>query len=197
MKRSIDLLLSFIVLVVLSPLLLVLAGLVRTKLGRPVFFKQRRPGLDGKPFRLVKFRTMTDAKSADGTLLPDADRLLEFGQFLRSTSLDELPELWNVIKGDMSLVGPRPLLMGYLDLYTSEQSKRHEVRPGMTGWAQVSGRNLLNWDEKFALDVWYVENRSTWLDIKIMLMTFASVVRGNGVSQEGHVTMEPFRGSRE
>ena len=197
MKRSIDFLLSFIAFVALSPLLLVLAILVRLLLGSPVLFRQTRPGLGGRPFRLVKFRTMTDGTDADGALLPDSERLTAFGRMLRATSLDELPELWNVLKGDMSLVGPRPLLMEYLDLYTAEQARRHEVRPGITGWAQVNGRNALSWEDKFALDVWYVDNQSLWLDVKILLMTLVSVVKRDGVSQQGHVTMEPFRGSQE
>lgn len=197
MKRSIDLLLSLIALVALSPLLLVLAIVIRLRLGSPVLFRQVRPGFGGKPFQLVKFRTMTDDEDARGVLLPDSKRLPAFGRMLRATSLDELPELWNVLKGDMSLVGPRPLLMEYLDLYTSEQSRRHEVRPGITGWAQVSGRNALSWEDKFALDVWYVDNQSLWLDLKILLMTIMKVVKRDGVSQSGHVTMEPFRGSKE
>jgi len=196
-KRGIDIFLSFLALVALSPLFFILAILVRIKLGKPVLFRQLRPGLNEEPFRLTKFRTMTDEKGADGALLPDANRLPKFGQFLRSTSLDELPELWNVLKGDMSLVGPRPLLTEYLSLYTAEQSRRHSVRPGITGWAQVNGRNALSWDDKFKLDVWYVDNRSIWLDLKIMWMTIAKVLMGDDVSQEGHVTMEPFRGNRE
>ena len=159
MKRSIDLFLSFLALVILSPLLLFFAWQVRRKLGSPILFKQSRPGLHGLPFQLVKFRTMTDEKDASGRLLPDAERLPKFGHFLRSTSLDELPELWNVFKGEMSLVGPRPLLAEYLDLYSPEQARRHEVRPGVTGWAQVNGRNTLTWDEKFKLDVWYIDHR--------------------------------------
>ena len=197
MKRSIDFLLSFIALVALSPLLLLLGILVRLLLGSPVLFRQTRPGLGGRPFRLIKFRTMTDGTDIDGVLLPDSERLTAFGRMLRATSLDELPELWNVLKGDMSLVGPRPLLMEYLDLYTAEQARRHEVRPGITGWAQVNGRNALSWEDKFALDTWYVDNRSLWLDLKILLMTLVSVVRRDGVSQQGHVTMEPFRGSQK
>ena len=197
MKRSIDFLLSFIALVAFSPLLLVLAILVRLLLGSPVLFRQTRPGLGGRPFRLIKFRTMTDGTDADGVLLPDSERLTAFGRMLRATSLDELPELWNVLKGDMSLVGPRPLLMEYLDLYTAEQARRHEVRPGITGWAQVNGRNALSWEDKFALDIWYVDNQSLWLDVKILFKTLVSVVRRDGVSQQGHVTMEPFRGSQE
>ena len=197
MKRVIDLILGIVLFVVLFPVLLIVAFLVRVMLGSPVLFRQTRPGRNARPFELIKFRTMTDEKDAKGELLPDSQRLSAFGRMLRATSLDELPELWNVLKGDMSLVGPRPLLMEYLDLYTSEQSRRHEVRPGITGWAQVSGRNALSWEDKFALDVWYVDNQSLWLDLKILLMTIMKVVKRDGVSQSGHVTMEPFRGSKE
>ena len=173
----------------------ILAIQVRRKLGRPVLFRQTRPGLHARPFELCKFRTMTDDRGADGEFLPDSDRLRPFGRFLRSTSLDELPELWNVLKGEMSLVGPRPLLMDYLGLYSREQARRHEVRPGMTGWAQVKGRNALTWEEKFELDIWYVDNQSLHLDLKVLLMTIATVFKREGVSQEGHATMEKFRGS--
>ena len=197
MKRIIDLVLSLMALVALGPLLLILALIIRMQLGSPVLFKQVRPGIGGNPFRLVKFRTMTDYKDADGALLPDSERLPTFGRFLRASSLDEVPELWNVLKGDMSLVGPRPLLMEYLDLYTPEQIRRHDVRPGITGWAQVNGRNALSWDDKFALDVWYVENQSLLLDVKILIMTLVKVVRGDGVAQHGHATMEQFRGSQD
>ena len=197
MKRIADFLLSVLGVVTLSPLLLILAGLVRIKLGSPVLYRQSRPGLDGRLFELVKFRSMTGDLGSDGELLPDSERLTGFGKFLRATSLDELPELWNVIKGDMSLVGPRPLLVEYLDLYSDEQSRRHNVRPGITGWAQINGRNALSWEDKFEFDVWYVDNRSLWLDFKILLRTVAKVFQRDGVSQEGHVTMEPFRGSRE
>lgn len=195
MKRFFDIVLSFTALVILSPLIAILAWQVRRKLGQSVLFRQTRPGLHARHFELIKFRTMTDERDADDNLLPDSDRLPPFGQFLRSTSLDELPELWNVLKGDMSLVGPRPLLMEYLDLYTPEQARRHEVRPGITGWAQVNGRNALTWDEKFEFDVWYVDNRSMWLDIKILFMTIARVLRRDAISHDGHVTMEKFRGS--
>lgn len=197
MKRVIDLILGIVLFVMLFPVLLIVAFLVLVMLGSPVLFRQTRPGRNARPFELIKFRTMTDEKDAKGELLPDSQRLSAFGRMLRATSLDELPELWNVLKGDMSLVGPRPLLMEYLDLYTSEQSRRHEVRPGITGWAQVSGRNALSWEDKFALDVWYVDNQSLWLDLKILLMTIMKVVKRDGVSQSGHVTMEPFRGSKE
>ena len=196
MKRSVDLLLSFVALVILSPLLIVLAGLVRTKLGSPVLFEQLRPGQLGQPFQLLKFKTMTDERDGDGNLLPDSERLSIFGEFLRSTSLDELPELWNVLKGDMSLVGPRPLLMEYLDLYSPEQARRHEVRPGVTGWAQVNGRNDLSWEEKFALDVWYVDNQSVILDLKILLVTVVKVLKRDGISQEGQATMHKFTGTK-
>lgn len=175
--------------------MLFLAWQVRRKLGRPVLFKQLRPGLRGQAFQLLKFRTMTNERDADGALLPDSERLPDFGRFLRSTSLDELPELWNVIKGEMSLVGPRPLLMEYIDYYSVEQSRRHEVRPGMTGWAQVKGRNNLSWGEKFALDIWYVDNYSIWLDFKILLLTIVSVLNKEGISQEGDATMEKFTGN--
>ena len=194
MKRAVDVVLSFTALVILSPLLLFVAWQVRRKLGRPVLFRQLRPGLKGRAFQLLKFRTMTKAQDAGGDLLADSERLPEFGQFLRSTSLDELPELWNVLKGDMSLVGPRPLLMEYLDLYSAEQSRRHEVRPGITGWAQVKGRNSLSWGEKFALDVWYVDHRSMLLDCKILLLTAVSVPKKEGISQKGEATMEKFKG---
>ena len=195
MKRFVDIVLSLSALLILSPLLAVLAIQVRRKLGRPVLFRQKRPGLDARPFQLCKFRTMTDERGADGELLPDSERLRPFGRFLRSTSLDELPELWNVLKGEMSLVGPRPLLMEYLGLYSMEQARRHEVRPGMTGWAQVKGRNALTWEEKFELDIWYVDNQSLWLDLKVLLMTIATVFKREGVSHEGHATMGKFQGS--
>ena len=182
-------------LVALSPVLAGLGAAVAWKLGRPVLFRQVRPGLNGEPFEMVKFRTMTDARSSDGELLPDADRLAPFGRFLRSSSLDELPELWNVMLGDMSLVGPRPLLVRYLDRYTSEQARRHEVRPGITGLAQVSGRNALSWENKFALDVWYVDNQSLALDLKILAQTVLKVVRREDVSANDHATMPEFRGA--
>jgi Sugar transferases involved in lipopolysaccharide synthesis len=193
-KRAFDLVLTIATAPVWVPLLVLVALLVRVKLGAPVFFRQVRPGKGGRPFRMVKFRSMTDARDADGELLPDADRLPPFGRFLRATSLDELPELWNVLKGEMSLVGPRPLLMEYLPLYTERQARRHEVPPGVTGWAQVNGRNALSWEEKFDLDVWYVDNRSMRLDIRIILLTIARVLKRDGISSEGSVTMERFRG---
>ncbi|MFT0849647.1 sugar transferase [Achromobacter sp. F4_2707] len=197
LKRLFDLAVASLGLMLLAVPLLFLMLLVRTKLGRPVFFHQVRPGLHGKPFKMVKLRTMTDARGPDGALLPDAERLTRFGQFLRSTSLDELPELWNVLKGDMSLVGPRPLLMEYLPLYTAEQARRHEVRPGVTGWAQVNGRNAISWEEKFALDVWYVEHQSFWLDMKILGMTVMRVLKREGVSATGEVTVSKFKGTRQ
>jgi lipopolysaccharide/colanic/teichoic acid biosynthesis glycosyltransferase len=196
MKRFFDILVASASLIVLALPLLLLAILVRLKLGSPIFFKQIRPGLDAKPFEMIKFRTMIDAYAANGALLPDSERLTSFGSFLRSSSLDEIPELWNVLKGDMSLVGPRPLLMEYLSLYSSTQSRRHEVRPGITGWAQVNGRNALSWDEKFALDVWYVDNRSFWLDIKILFMTVKKVLLREGISGIGEATMSKFTGSK-
>jgi lipopolysaccharide/colanic/teichoic acid biosynthesis glycosyltransferase len=195
MKRLFDVLISGLALIVLSPILLGLALLVRWRLGSPVLFRQIRPGMHARPFEMLKFRTMTDARGADGTLLPDAKRLTLFGRFLRSTSLDELPELWNVLKGDMSLVGPRPLLMEYLPLYSPEQARRHEARPGITGWAQVNGRNSLSWNDKFALDVWYVDNRSFWLDVKILLLTLRKVVTRQGITGDGVATVERFKGN--
>lgn len=194
MKRGFDLVVAGTALIVLSPLLLVVAVLVRLDLGAPVLFWQLRPGLHGRPFRMVKFRTMRNACDAQGRPLPDEQRLTRFGRFLRSTSLDELPELWNVVKGDMSLVGPRPLLMEYLPLYTPEQARRHEVRPGITGWAQVNGRNALSWEDKFRLDVWYVDHRSLWLDLKILALTVRKVLAREGISAAGEATMPRFRG---
>nr|WP_315853303.1 sugar transferase [Alteromonas oceanisediminis] len=196
MKRWFDLVVSLTALVVLMPVIVTLCLLVAIKLGRPILFKQIRPGLHGKPFYLLKFRSMTDARDASGELKPDSERLSSFGQKLRSTSVDELPSLLNVLKGDLSLVGPRPLLMDYLPLYSTEQSRRHEVKPGITGWAQVNGRNALSWDEKFALDVWYVENRTFWLDIKILFMTINKVFKRDGINQAGEATMTRFTGSQ-
>lgn len=194
MKRLFDLLLASLAMLLLGIPLLFLIWQVRRKLGSPVFFCQTRPGLQGKPFKMIKFRTMTDARGTDGQLLPDADRLTPFGRFLRASSLDELPELWNVLKGDMSLVGPRPLLVEYLPLYSPEQARRHAVRPGITGWAQVNGRNALSWDNKFKLDVWYVDNRSTRLDIKILWSTVRKVLLREGISAAGEATMSKFTG---
>ena len=195
MKRMFDLVLSVSALFLLSPVLLVLAWQCRLKLGSPVIFRQTRPGLRGQPFAMVKFRTMSDARGPDGKLLADVERMTAFGNFLRSTSLDELPELWNVLKGDMSLVGPRPLLMEYLPLYSPEQARRHDVRPGVTGWAQINGRNALSWDEKFRLDVWYVDHQSLWLDLKILLLTVKKVFVREGISAAGEATMPRFTGS--
>ncbi len=191
-QRFIEYFFAMAGLLVMAPIFLLIALLVWVKIGAPVLFVQDRPGLGGKPFRIYKFRTMTDEKDVDDNLLPDADRLVPFGRFLRSTSFDELPELVNVLKGDMSLVGPRPLLMEYLENYTKEQSRRHEVRPGITGWAQVNGRNALSWEERFKLDVWYVDNRSLWLDIKIILLTFWKLVIRENINQEGQATMSKF-----
>ena len=196
MKRLVDLILAALALLVLSVPLLILIWMVRSRLGSPVFFRQTRPGRHGKPFEMVKFRTMTDATGADGQLLPDSERLTSFGRFLRATSLDELPELWNVVKGDMSLVGPRPLLMEYLPLYSPEQARRHDVRPGVTGWAQVNGRNALSWDEKFALDVWYVDHQSLWVDIRILWLTVRKVLIREGISAADNATMPKFTGKK-
>lgn len=197
MKRLFDLVVASFALLLLFPVLLLVAWLVHRRLGSPVLFRQVRPGLDGKPFEMVKFRTMRDAFDTGGNALPDAVRLTPFGRFLRSTSLDELPELWNVIKGDMSLVGPRPLLMEYLPLYSKEQARRHEVRPGITGWAQVNGRNAVSWSEKFALDIWYIDNRSLLLDIRILLLTIKKVVVRDGIVAEGQATASKFTGDEK
>jgi len=194
MKRLFDLLLSSLALLLLCIPLLFLIWQIRRKLGSPVFFRQTRPGLNAQPFNMVKFRTMTDARGPDDRLLPDADRLTAFGRFLRASSLDELPELWNVLRGDMSLVGPRPLLMEYLPLYSPEQARRHEVRPGITGWAQVNGRNALSWEDKFKLDVWYVDHHTLWLDIKILWLTVRKVLVREGISAVGEATMSKFTG---
>jgi len=193
-KRVFDLLMTIPAILILSPLILIISLSAALFLGAPILFRQPRPGLNGQFFMLLKFRTMTDARDANGALLPDAARLTPFGRFLRASSLDELPELLNVLKGDMSLVGPRPLLMQYLDRYTPEQARRHEVRPGITGWAQVNGRNAITWEEKFKLDVWYVDNWSMWLDIKIIVLTIWKILKREGISQPGQATMEEFRG---
>ncbi len=195
MKRVTDIIFAIFMLFVVAPAMLFLAAVIRIKLGSPIFFRQTRPGLHGQPFEMIKFRTMTDARDADGRLLSDAERLTSFGRFLRAASLDELPELWNVLRGDMSLVGPRPLLMEYLPLYTPEQARRHEVRPGITGWAQVNGRNALSWEEKFQLDVWYVDHQSFWLDINILLLTMKKVLLRDGISAAGEATMPRFTGT--
>ena len=195
-KRTFDILGAGIGLTLLSPVLLILVILIRRQMGSPVLFRQTRPGKDGKPFEMMKFRTMRDATGPDGELLPDTARLTPLGQTLRSSSLDELPELWNVLKGDMSLVGPRPLLMEYLPLYSPEQARRHDVRPGITGWAQINGRNAISWDEKFTLDIWYVDNRGLWLDLKIIWLTIRKVLKREGISAAGEATMPKFKGSR-
>ena len=195
-KRLLDIIIASIALILLSPLYFYVAHKVKKNLGSPVLFRQVRPGLHGKPFEMIKFRTMKDAVDEQGNPLPDSERLTPFGQMLRSTSLDEMPELWNVIKGDMSIVGPRPLLMEYLPLYSPEQAKRHNVRPGMTGHAQVNGRNAIGWEEKFKLDTWYVENQSIWLDFKIMFKTVHKVLAKDDISAEGEATMTRFTGSQ-
>ena len=195
MKRLFDILISAITLLLFSPLMFIVSRKIAKKLGSPVLFKQDRPGLNGHVFKMIKFRSMRDAADDNGNTLPDSERLTPFGEKLRSSSLDELPGLWNVLKGDMSLVGPRPLLVEYLPLYTSEQAKRHNVKPGITGWAQVNGRNAISWEEKFKLDVWYVENRTLWLDIKILSLTVNKVFIKDGISAEGEVTMHKFTGS--
>ncbi|OLO10226.1 sugar transferase [Chromohalobacter japonicus] len=197
MKRIFDISVASVALFAFLPVILLVSFLVRSKLGSPVLFRQTRPGLNGKPFEMVKFRTMRAAWGDDGKLLPDEARITKFGNFLRATSLDELPELCNVLKGDMSLVGPRPLLMEYLPLYSQEQYRRHEVRPGVTGWAQVNGRNALSWEEKFKLDVWYVDHQSLWLDCKILWLTIKKVIIRDGISAEGQATMERFRGNKD
>ena len=194
-KRLLDIVVSAFGLILLAPVVGITAWQIHRKLGSPIFFRQTRPGKGGAPFEMIKFRTMLDAVDAQGKPLPDSERLTSFGQFLRSSSLDELPELWNVLKGDMSLVGPRPLLMEYLPLYSEEQYRRHEVRPGVTGWAQVNGRNAISWEDKFRLDVWYVDNRSLWLDLKILFLTVKKVLVRDGISGEGEATMSKFNGN--
>ena len=193
-KRLLDLALAVFALIITLPIMTALAVLVRVSLGRPVVFLQERPGFRGKPFFICKFRTMTNATDKHGNLLPDAERITTLGRFLRNNSLDELPELFNVLKGDMSFVGPRPLLMQYLDRYTPEQERRHEVKPGITGWAQVNGRNTITWEDKFKFDVWYVDNTCFWLDLKIICMTIWKIVKREGISQPGHVTAEEYKG---
>ncbi|MBA6109355.1 sugar transferase [Pseudomonas asiatica] len=197
LKRIIDIVLSGAALLVLLPVLLVLAVIIRINLGSPVLFQQVRPGRGAKPFKMIKFRSMRSAFDANGEPLPDSQRMTRLGNFLRSSSLDELPELWNVLKGEMSLVGPRPLLMEYLPLYSARQYRRHEVRPGVTGWAQVNGRNALSWEQRFELDVWYVENRSLMLDFKILLLTIKKVIKKDGISASGEVTMSKFTGTKK
>ena len=196
LKRFLDIIIASIALILLSPLYFIVARKVKKNLGSPVLFRQVRPGLNGKPFEMIKFRTMKDAVDEQGNPLPDSDLLTPFGKMLRSTSLDEMPELWNVIKGDMSIVGPRPLLTEYLPLYNQEQAKRHNVRPGMTGHAQVNGRNAISWEEKFKLDTWYVENQSTLLDFKIMFKTVHKVLAKDDINEAGEVTMTKFTGSK-
>jgi len=196
LKRLFDIFASALGLLLLFPVIAVVAWQISRKLGSPVLFRQVRPGLNGRPFEMIKFRTMRDALDAEGNQLPDSERMTPFGRFLRASSLDELPELWNVLKGDMSLVGPRPLLMDYLPLYSAEQYRRHEVRPGVSGWAQVNGRNALSWEEKFKLDVWYVDNRSFRLDLKIILLTLKKVIVRDGINAEGEATMSKFTGSK-
>lgn len=195
MKRTFDFTVSFIALIILSPIILITALLIRLKIGSPVVFKQQRPGLNGDPFYVYKFRSMTDEKNENGELLPDDVRLTSFGKIIRKLSLDELPQLWNVFKGDMSFVGPRPLLMEYISLYNKTQMLRHEVRPGITGWAQVNGRNAITWEKKFEYDVWYVENQSFLLDMKILIMTVMKVFKSEGISQDGQATMTKFKGN--
>jgi lipopolysaccharide/colanic/teichoic acid biosynthesis glycosyltransferase len=194
-KRAFDLVITFIGLLLLAPVIILVAVLIRLKLGSAIFFKQARPGLNGEIFNMYKFRTMTVECDKNGVLLSDKDRLTKFGKFLRSTSLDELPGLWCVLKGDMSLVGPRPLLVEYLPLYSEKQSRRHEVKPGITGWAQVNGRNAISWDKKFDLDVWYVDNQSIWLDVKILWSTVKKVIIRDGISQNDRVTVDKFKGN--
>ncbi|ENG6062032.1 sugar transferase [Vibrio cholerae] len=196
MKRLFDFFVSLIVLTLFSPIIAIVACKIRKNLGSPVLFRQTRPGLNGKPFEMIKFRTMKDAVDANGNPLPDSERMTPFGDKLRNSSLDELPELWNVLKGDMSLVGPRPLLMQYLPLYSREQARRHEVRPGITGWAQINGRNAISWEEKFKLDVWYVDNWSFGLDLRVLLLTVKKVIFKEDISAEGEVTMPPFKGNK-
>lgn len=197
MKRVFDFIVAFCTLLTLLPVIVIVALLIRFKLGSPILFTQDRPGLNGKIFKMMKFRTMLDATDKQGNLLPDNERMTKLGSFLRSTSLDELPGLFNVLKGEMSLVGPRPLLVQYLPLYNKEQARRHDVRPGITGWAQVNGRNAISWEDKFKFDVWYVDNQRFWLDIKILFLTVKKVFVREGISANGHVTIEPFKGTKD
>ncbi|WP_394145882.1 sugar transferase [Vibrio atypicus] len=195
-KRLFDIIVSVFAIVLLSPVILILAFKIKKNLGSPILFRQTRPGVNGHPFEMIKFRSMKDAKDSQGISLPDSERLTSFGEKLRNSSLDELPELWNVLKGEMSLVGPRPLLMQYLPLYNKEQSRRHDVRPGVTGWAQVNGRNAISWEEKFKLDVWYVDNQTIFIDIKILILTIKKVLLKEGITADGHVTTEAFKGNK-
>lgn len=197
LKRTFDIFSSLFGLILLSPIIALISWNIRKKLGSPILFRQIRPGKNGKPFAMIKFRSMRDAVGANGRPLPDSERITPFGAMLRATSLDELPELWNVLKGDMSLVGPRPLLMEYLPLYSATQYRRHEARPGITGWAQINGRNAISWEDKFKLDVWYVDNHTLWLDIKILLLTVKKVIARDGISADGHTTMPFFKGQDE
>ena len=197
LKRFFDIFLSAVGLIFFAPIIAFISFQVRVRLGSPIFFLQVRPGKDGRPFEMIKFRTMRDATDNNGELLSDSERILPFGNFLRNSSLDELPELWNVLKGDMSLVGPRPLLMEYLPLYSTEQARRHNARPGITGWAQVNGRNTISWEDKFKYDVWYVDNQSFWLDMKIIWMTIKKVIAREGISADGEATMPKFTGNKE
>ncbi|MDW1964775.1 sugar transferase [Vibrio sp. 431] len=197
MKRVFDIVFVSFAIIVLFPIIIMIFYLVKRNLGSPVLFRQKRPGLKGQPFKMIKFRTMKDAVDEQGNLLPDSERMTPFGDKLRNSSLDELPELWNVLKGDMSLVGPRPLLMQYLPLYNKEQARRHEVRPGVTGWAQINGRNAISWEDKFKLDVWYVDNRNLWLDIKVLFLTVKKVFIKEGISAEGEATMPYFEGKQK
>jgi lipopolysaccharide/colanic/teichoic acid biosynthesis glycosyltransferase len=197
LKRAFDIIVSLTTLILFSPILLFTGLFVAVKLGRPVIFKQKRPGKNGKPFMMNKFRTMTNARDDNGQLLPNKERMTGFGMKLRSTSLDELPELWNVLKGDMSLVGPRPLRMHYIPLYSEYQNRRHEVKPGITGWAQINGRNAVTWDERFEMDVWYVDHQTFWLDLKILFLTILKVVNRDDIAHEGDVSMPPFEGNGE
>ncbi len=197
LKRLLDIVVSVLVLVIFSPILLIIGLWIFFSYGKPIFFYHTRPGFNGEPFRLVKFRSMKDTRDEKGELLPDAERITRFGHFIRKTSIDELPEFYNVLRGDMSLVGPRPLLMQYLPRYSVEQRRRHDVLPGITGWAQVNGRNAISWEEKFKFDLWYIDNWSFWLDIKILIMTIQKVFSGEGISQPGRATMDEFMGNEE
>jgi lipopolysaccharide/colanic/teichoic acid biosynthesis glycosyltransferase len=196
-KRLLDILISAIILILASPLLLLTAVLIFLSYGTPIFFKHERPGKDGQPFKLIKFRSMRDARDREGNVLPDAERITRFGQFIRRTSIDELPEFYNVLRGDMSLVGPRPLLMQYLQRYSTEQARRHTVLPGVTGWAQINGRNAISWDDKFKYDLWYIDHWTFWLDVKIIFLTIWKVLKGDGISQPGRATMDEFMGNSD
>ena len=196
-KRLLDIILSALILILASPLLLLTAALIFLSYGAPIIFKHERPGKDGQPFKLIKFRSMRDARDQEGNVLPDAERITRFGQFIRKTSIDELPEFYNVLRGDMSLVGPRPLLMQYLQRYSTEQARRHTVLPGVTGWAQINGRNAISWDDKFKYDLWYIDHWTFWLDVKIIFLTIWKVLKGDGISQPGRATMDEFMGNSD